>query len=147
MARSFPFNIFKRYADEKDGATAVEFALIAWAFLLLLFGIIEVSRLMWTHNALQYAVENASRFVVVNEDAAPGEILTIAQNSLTDMRIDPDTLILDTDFYTEDGTDYVELTAEFAFTTVITGLIPIDFQGIALSTNIKRPLIWNEGDD
>ncbi|UJW77572.1 TadE/TadG family type IV pilus assembly protein [Rhizobium sp. SL42] len=37
---------------ERSGASAVEFALVAPVFLLMLFGMIEFARLLWTTHAL-----------------------------------------------------------------------------------------------
>jgi Flp pilus assembly protein TadG len=43
----------KTLGGARDGATAVEFALVIGPFLLLMFGVIEFGRLLWTLNALQ----------------------------------------------------------------------------------------------
>jgi Flp pilus assembly protein TadG len=51
---------------DKRGATAIEFALIAPALFLTLFGAIEFGRLMWTQSALHYAVQQAARCASVN---------------------------------------------------------------------------------
>jgi Flp pilus assembly protein TadG len=45
----------------RKGATAIEFGLIAPAFLLLVLGTIEFGRVFWTWNALTYSVAEASR--------------------------------------------------------------------------------------
>ena len=44
-----------------SGTTAIEFALTAPVFFLLVFGIVEAGRLMWTQVALQHGVEMAAR--------------------------------------------------------------------------------------
>lgn len=51
----------------RAGTTAVEFALVALPFVLLLLGILEFSRVIWTKSAMQFAVEAAARCAVVNE--------------------------------------------------------------------------------
>ena len=56
----------RRLLSDRAGAAAVEFALIVPAFLLLLLGIMELGRLMWTQNALHYAVEEAARCSAVD---------------------------------------------------------------------------------
>jgi Flp pilus assembly protein TadG len=48
-------------ARSQGGATIVEFALIAPPLLILLLGIMEAGRALWTQNALNYAVEQAAR--------------------------------------------------------------------------------------
>jgi Flp pilus assembly protein TadG len=53
----------RRYAllADRAGATAIEFALLAPVFLLLLFGIIEVGRLVWVKQVLTEAAYSAAR--------------------------------------------------------------------------------------
>lgn len=48
------------------GTTAVEFAMIAPAFLALLFGIMEGGRLIFTQSVLSYATQTTTRWAVVN---------------------------------------------------------------------------------
>lgn len=48
------------------GGVAVEFALIAPMLLLLLFGIVEFGRLVWTQAALHSAVEAAARCAAID---------------------------------------------------------------------------------
>jgi Flp pilus assembly pilin Flp len=47
--------------DNDDGATAVEFAIVAPVFLALVFGIVQISLLAFTVASLNYAVEKAAR--------------------------------------------------------------------------------------
>jgi len=47
------------------GVYAVEFAIVAGIFLMLLFAIIEVGRLMYTYNVLHEASRRAARIAVV----------------------------------------------------------------------------------
>ncbi len=49
----------------RAGTTAVEFALLALPFLLLVTGTIDATRLVWTNFSLQFAVEAAARCVAV----------------------------------------------------------------------------------
>ena len=49
------------------GTTAVEFAITAPVFFMVLFGIIECGRLMWTQLGLQHAVGMAARCASVNK--------------------------------------------------------------------------------
>jgi Flp pilus assembly protein TadG len=49
-----------------SGATAVEFALVLPPFLMLLFGIISASLVVYTAASLHYAVEGAARCYSVN---------------------------------------------------------------------------------
>jgi Flp pilus assembly protein TadG len=52
-------------SKERDGNTAVEFALLMPVFLLMFLGVIEFGRLLWTQVSLQHAVEAAARCAAV----------------------------------------------------------------------------------
>lgn len=52
--------------SDRRGVTAVEFSLILPALLLLLFGVVEFGRLLWTQSALHFAVEEAARCATVD---------------------------------------------------------------------------------
>lgn len=62
-----PGTFSRTFCRNIDGTTAVEFAITAPVFFMVLFGIIEVGRLMWTQLGLQHAVEMAARCASVNK--------------------------------------------------------------------------------
>lgn len=53
--------LIRRLRACERGAMAVEFALVAVPFLLLIFGIFEFGRALWDHNALQQTAMAAAR--------------------------------------------------------------------------------------
>lgn len=55
------------FVKKKDGATAVEFALVAMPFFALLFAIIETALIFWTTQALENAVSDASRRIYTGQ--------------------------------------------------------------------------------
>lgn len=65
---------FKQLAE--NGATLIEFSIAATVFFIALFGVLEVSRLLWTHNALTEAVRSGSRYAVLHQQS---------QQSITDV--------------------------------------------------------------
>jgi Flp pilus assembly protein TadG len=72
--RRFPFDI--------RGATALEFALCAPPFFLLVMGMLELGLLVWMQLALQQGVEAAARCASINKTvcANAGQIQTYASN-------------------------------------------------------------------
>jgi Flp pilus assembly protein TadG len=71
-----------RFARDQRGASALEFALIAPAFFLFIFGIIELGLLFWTQVGLQHGAEMAARCASINTKLCltndPGTITTYA---------------------------------------------------------------------
>ena len=55
-----------RLARARDGNSAIEFAIVAPVFLLLMLGTMEFARLFWTQSTLQQAVQAAARCASVN---------------------------------------------------------------------------------
>jgi hypothetical protein len=55
-----------RLRDDCGGNTAIEFAFVLPVLLLFIIGIMECGRVLWTQNALNYAVEEAARCAGVN---------------------------------------------------------------------------------
>lgn len=53
----------------RRGSAALEFAMVAPALLLLLFGIVEYARLIWTWQALQLAGDQTARCVAIGASA------------------------------------------------------------------------------
>lgn len=62
------------------GTTAIEVALVFPVFLLMLLGVFEFGRAMWTQSALQYAVQVAARCgaVDITTCASPSEVIAFA---------------------------------------------------------------------
>ena len=55
------------FALSGRGAVAIEFAFIFPVLLVILLGIVEFSRAFWIQNTIEYAVEEAARFAIVND--------------------------------------------------------------------------------
>jgi TadE-like protein len=51
------------------GTTAIEFAIVAPVFVMLIFGAIEYSRVLWTLNALQQVAFDGARCMAIPQSA------------------------------------------------------------------------------
>ena len=51
----------RRLFKARDGAEAIEFALVSIPLVLFLMGVVEFGRLYWTQSDLQYAAEATAR--------------------------------------------------------------------------------------
>lgn len=56
------------------GAALVEFAIAATVFLSLTFGVLELGRLLWVHNALTDATRRGARYAVNQPQTAVSDI-------------------------------------------------------------------------
>jgi Flp pilus assembly protein TadG len=58
-------------ACEQSGSTAAEFGLVLPLLLVLLFGIIDAGRWMWTYNEAEKATQMGARFAIVASPVTP----------------------------------------------------------------------------
>ncbi|WP_374575443.1 TadE/TadG family type IV pilus assembly protein [Phenylobacterium sp.] len=74
MARSriHPLAALRRFARARRGATAVEFALVALPFVMLLFGIMELAAVFLASATLDLATDRAARLIRTGEFQTSG---------------------------------------------------------------------------
>ena len=60
-----------RILRDEQGASALEFALTAPVFFILIFGIIELGLMLWTQFGLQHGAEMAARCASINATLCP----------------------------------------------------------------------------
>jgi Flp pilus assembly protein TadG len=61
----------KGFIKAERGSTVVEMAMAAGVFFMLIFGIIEFGRLLYTHNALTDAARRGARYAVLHNEDDP----------------------------------------------------------------------------
>ena len=57
----------KDFQKNERGTSMAEFAVVATFFFMLIFGVIEFGRLLYTHNALTDAARRGARYAVVHQ--------------------------------------------------------------------------------
>jgi Flp pilus assembly protein TadG len=72
MSRFVLRRLISRFARAREGTTAIEFAIIATPFLMLMFGIIELGMVFMVSTTLQNATDNASRKIRTGEFQTSG---------------------------------------------------------------------------
>jgi len=101
---------------DSRGASAVEFALIAPGFLIMMIGIVEFGRAFWIKSTLQFAVEEAGRYNMVYTTKTTAEIKAYAEGKL------PASLSGATVTATEETTgadEFMSITASFQFNSIV----------------------------
>lgn len=62
--------IVRRIIRDQSGSSAAEFAFVLPLLLILLFGIIDAGRWMWTYNQAEKATQMGARFAIVGDGVA-----------------------------------------------------------------------------
>lgn len=68
-------------ADERGGAV-LEFAILAPVLFTLLIGIVEMGRMFYIRQALEYATETAARYYMLNPTTASSNVTTTLQSTM-----------------------------------------------------------------
>jgi len=134
----------KNYGKNQKGSTAVEFALIAIIFITVLFAIMEAGRIFWTQNTLQYAIEVASRELLVDNSLSEAEVEAIAAQKIEEFFISSAPFSADVVLTTESDVDFVQIDATYSYTAMINALLPESWSSFELTARVRRPLIWND---
>jgi Flp pilus assembly protein TadG len=67
---------------DQRGAAAIEFAIIGPLLFTLLLGIVEMGRMFYVRESLEYATEQGARYYMVNPAAAQSTVTTTLQNAM-----------------------------------------------------------------
>jgi Flp pilus assembly protein TadG len=100
-----------------DGTVAIEFAIVGLIFFALLLGSIELGRVMWMRNSVQFAAEEAARWALVRPTASTTQIEDFARTRLTSA---PATATITATFEPASEALYVVVTLTQVFTPVTT---------------------------
>jgi Flp pilus assembly protein TadG len=125
--------IFQRGLRASDrGTTAIETAIVFPVFILMVLGVFEFGRALWTQSALQYAVQVAARCgaVDVSNCASPSQVISYAVTESQPLTIPS------ADFSASVQTCGSSVSVSYPFTFVIPQLFPFD---ITLSAQACYP--------
>ena len=128
---------FRRFIQGKwgtRGATAVEFALVAPIFLMFVLGIIDLGRLFFVKNLMQYATEQTARYAMVNPTATVADLETYAEDEIAAL-FSGITFTADTE--TIDAVQFRTITATYTFSYMMPLIALEDAQ---LSAKSRTPI-------
>lgn len=74
--------MFARLAENRSGGSAVEFAILGPVLLSLLLGAIDVGRMFYVRQGLEYATEQGARYYALNATSASSAITTYLQGQM-----------------------------------------------------------------
>lgn len=114
--------IIRHLTGCKRGATAVEFGLIVPVMLVFVIGTFEISRALMIKNVMQFAVEEAGRYAIVNTSMTTSEITTYAESIVTSFT--PSGIVYTATTETVGTLNFMDIQATYTFVEAI-GLIPI----------------------
>jgi Flp pilus assembly protein TadG len=123
--------MIRRLGRDRSGAAAVEFALVLPVLLLLLGGILEFSRLMWTQANLQFAAEEGARYGIAHTEAAADAISAVSRARLSGVETAKVQIMV------EVNAAQVTVTANHNFQFVMDGILP--FGPLPLTATSRFP--------
>jgi Flp pilus assembly protein TadG len=119
---------------------ALEFAIVAPMFFVILLGGLELGLLEWTKNALQLTAAVTARCVALGSCADPNSYATatagqwIMGNVISSVTYTPNTSC-----YAEGGTVYAKVTIDCRFWAG--GVLPPPFSNVVLSVSACYPMV------
>lgn len=77
--------LFRRWRGETGGASALEFAIIAPALILLIFGIMQLGLAMNRGASVQWAADQAARQVMLNPAVTESQLRSVVEARLAEL--------------------------------------------------------------
>jgi Flp pilus assembly protein TadG len=76
-------HMIRRFVNDSRGTAAIEFAFVVLPLMLLMFGSIEVSRLVWVQNAVHEAAISGARCMAIRAaNCANADVYNAAETTL-----------------------------------------------------------------
>jgi Flp pilus assembly protein TadG len=127
-----------RLRSNREGATAVEFAIILPVLLLILMGLIDFAMALHTKNTLQYAVERAARYAIVNQSGSTGSFSTEVTTHLAGI-IDDSSVSITVTPQSADGMNFVFIEASQTYNFTLPFISYLG--GVSIAGNTRVPLV------
>jgi Flp pilus assembly protein TadG len=74
--------LFQALRSDDRGAAAIEFAIVGPLLFTFLLGIVEMGRMFYVRNSLEYATEQAARDYMLHPSKASSDVTTTLQNAM-----------------------------------------------------------------
>ncbi|MCZ6606037.1 MAG: TadE/TadG family type IV pilus assembly protein [Alphaproteobacteria bacterium] len=127
-----PRTFLSRLAADRDGVTAVEFAVIMPILLFLTIGLIDISRFVWYQTTLEHAAREGSRYASVRPGTATaGDIEAYIYNRTIGIS-DADLGVTVSWTPTNAPGNTVTINVSYDYSPIIANFLP--FEAIQLST-------------
>lgn len=136
------------WLKDRGGATAVEFAMIAPVLLMFVFGILEFSRAMWVHNALQQTAiagarcEGISQSSVASTAACNGSSVTGYVQSVATgwgITVPASGITVSANTTCAGATGFSAVTINYTFQTAVPQVLGSMASGVPMSANACFP--------
>lgn len=114
--------------------------MVGVGFILLMTGVLEIGRLAWTYNVVDYAVDEAARYAVLHQDALDSEVEQYAQDLLNGFFVPVASLNITVNTTTSSGVDFIEITGTYNFQSLTNGLLPDSISSVTFDLVTRRPV-------
>ena len=127
----------RAFRRDDKGVSAVEFGIVAPVFFSMVLGIIEVSRVAYTHSVMKHAIQEVMREIMVDDTitTADMEANTLAKINGLDVA---NLTINATEVINGNGTDTVTIAATYKFELVVPMVFENDFD-ISVASQAVQP--------
>lgn len=129
--------LLNNYKKNQSGTTAVEFGLVSMAFFTIVFGIFETGRLVLTQNALQYSIENATRYALINGDADDADLLAYVAEDMSDLTLNTDNMDIAVSYSTASDINFIEVSGTYNFSPLLLTFLPVSWTNITLAASSR----------
>jgi Flp pilus assembly protein TadG len=126
----------KALLADRRGAAALEFAFVSTALMLLVFGVMEMGRMLWTRQALQGAAAETARCLAIGSPNCPSGSAyaesAAADRGISDLQTGMVVVAASDPCGSTSGT-FTKVTITYPYAGVVPSLIPTPAGGLSVS--------------
>lgn len=130
----------RHYLRKNEGSTSVEFAMVGVGFILMIISVIEIGRLTWTNTVVDYAIDEASRYASLHQDATSSDIERQAQAYLQNFFVPSESLQITVNNTEEGGVSFIEIQGNYVFTSITSSIFPETMSQLNFDILSRRPI-------
>lgn len=121
----------------RDGAAAVEFALVAPTLFLVLLALFEFGIFAWNRHSLEYATEETARVVMTKTTVSDSQVATEIKSRATSIPADKITATVTQE--TVGTTTFVTMTVAYTYNYFLLGAL-VGLEPIVFTSKTRVPL-------
>jgi Flp pilus assembly protein TadG len=126
----------RRFGRARDGATAVEFGLVAPLFFLIIAGLVEFGMFIWNKHSLEFAVEETGRSVMTMTSITEEAIKADLKGRL--LGVDPAAVTASITQEVVGATTFVTIQVSYTYSFLMGNLLGLD--NVAMQSKTRVPL-------
>jgi len=134
-------SLLRRTRVDDSGSVAVEFAMLALPFFMLVFGIFETGQVLWSSAQIEFHTDRIARLAAVDPDYSAGDAQSAITTALNDLNAATLNVTVEREAGLGAAPDMLVINVGYLYQPVTPFMFP---HGFEISHSNNYPMVDNE---